>query len=375
LYATLPSEHFCGIKIEALMVGFDADLGMKKESAIHVLVVDGQVVQRTVLKRSLHSISAEITVTTTPNAKLALSHLQRRPAQVLITGLGLPEDETEELQRKVLEAFPTTVILDEVDLSGSGGQSVKNVSDQKALEHQYREVLTPHLNILFARLATKSVVPAKDLPFLREACVRKLATKQGRARCPKNPRLLLIGVSTGGPNALRDVLPLLNATIRCPIVVIQHISDHFCEILVKRMDQLCSLSVLSGQKGCELRPGTVYFAPGDRHSILKRNKDGVVVFDSVKETRVDVPKPSVDIFLKSLMEIGFHRIVTVILTGMGSDGLRGVRLLRPKGAYCIAQDEASSLVWSMPRHVIEAGESDEVLSLDRIAEQLNRMLS
>jgi two-component system, chemotaxis family, protein-glutamate methylesterase/glutaminase len=355
------------------------DSRKKDKSSPHVLVVDGLVIQRTVLKRSLLGINDEITVTTTPTAKIALSHLQRKPADLIIMGPGLGAEEVEELVSTARINFPKIVILDEMDLSLAVSQSgvAKNLNgalDPKTLESHYRKALIPHLRLVYSRRSSQILRHKKEIPSRYEVS-KNPVPNQGKLRCPKNPRLLLIGVSTGGPNALKEVLPLLNTSFRCPIVVVQHISGHFCEILVKRMDELCSLSVVMGLKGAELRAGTVYFAPGDGHTVLTKKLGGAVVFDSISESRSNIPRPSVDVFLKSLFEIGYHRVVTVILTGMGSDGLEGVRLLRAKGSYSIAQDEASSLVWSMPRSIIEAGESDEVLPLDRVADRLNRLLS
>lgn len=185
-------------------------------------------------------------------------------------------------------------------------------------------------------------------------------------------RLVAIASSTGGPKALQQVLPLLPPNLAAPVVLVQHMPESFTGSLATRMNEISKVNVKEAENGDILKKGWVYIAKGGRHlRIEKKGSDYVLVFDN-SPARNGL-RPCADIMYESIKELDFDEITCVVLTGMGSDGTRGIGALSEvKNTYVIAQDEASSTVYGMPRMIKEAGISDEILPLGEIAEAIVR---
>lgn len=180
------------------------------------------------------------------------------------------------------------------------------------------------------------------------------------------PEVLLIGCSTGGPDALSRVLEDLPAALPVPVLVVQHMPPLFTAMLAERLGRVSPLTVREAQDGDLVAPGEVLVAPGGRHLVLQRSAGVVraVLDDGPME---NFCRPAVDTLFRSAAQIYGGNAVALVLTGMGQDGLVGCRLLAEKGARIVVQDEATSVVWGMPGSVAGAGLAHEVLPLDAIA--------
>ncbi len=182
-------------------------------------------------------------------------------------------------------------------------------------------------------------------------------------------KLVSIGISTGGPRALQEVLASIPQDIEAPILVVQHMPKLFTKAFAERLDNNCDIKVKEAEDGEVLKTGYAYIAPGDQHLKVKQ------VFGELKvslssEEKVSGHRPSVDAMFDSLLEINRLDIIAVIMTGMGRDGAEGMLKLKRKGAKTIAQDEATSVVYGMPKSAFELGAVDKVCPLDGIAEQI-----
>ncbi len=220
------------------------------------------------------------------------------------------------------------------------------------------------------------------LTFARkgQAAKRQIATPQVTPDAPAEPRppapgsfrgrvnLIVIGASTGGPVALTEVLQLLPASLPVPVVVVQHMPEGFTRVLAERLDRQCSLSVTEAIDGQMLRPGGVVIAPGGQQLLLHRHGSLRIL---PGDERVNY-KPCVDLTFASAANIYGSAVLAVVLTGMGADGCEGARLLREKNAVIWAQDEASSMVYGMPRAVTRAGLTDAVLPLRQIGHHIRQ---
>jgi two-component system chemotaxis response regulator CheB len=175
--------------------------------------------------------------------------------------------------------------------------------------------------------------------------------------------VVLIGTSTGGPNALQVVIPRLPGDLPVGVLIVQHMPATFTQTLATRLDRLSALSVKEAQEGDEIRPGQVLLAPGHSHLVLRgRSRVGL---DSEP---AKVPhRPAVDVMMASAAEVYGPAALGVIMTGMGQDGKEGLALLKAKGGAVIAQDERSCVVYGMPRAVVEAGLADAICPLGEIA--------
>jgi two-component system, chemotaxis family, protein-glutamate methylesterase/glutaminase len=187
----------------------------------------------------------------------------------------------------------------------------------------------------------------------------------------KGYQLAVIGASTGGPIAVEKVLKTLPASYSLPILLTQHMPASFTGAFAERLDKLCAISVKEAEDGDQLKAGTAYIAPGGRQMCLKRSGRSNVI--SIEDEPVATTyKPSVDITFSSIAEAYRGRVLAIVLTGMGSDGCNGARLLREKGATVWAQDEASCVVYGMPMAVVKENLADKVMSVDEIGMSLAR---
>jgi two-component system chemotaxis response regulator CheB len=180
--------------------------------------------------------------------------------------------------------------------------------------------------------------------------------------------VIAIGASTGGTEAIAEILPRLPAEVP-GIVITQHIPAGFSRAFATRLNQMCAFEVKEAEDGDELRPGRALVAPGDLHMLLRRCPEGYRV--AVKTgPRVCYQRPSVDVMFSSVAELAGNRAVGVLLTGMGSDGAQGLLKMRQAGAQTIAQDEATCIVFGMPREAILAGAAGRVAALSAIPQAI-----
>ena len=192
------------------------------------------------------------------------------------------------------------------------------------------------------------------------------------SRSPPGPvRVLAIGASTGGPNALAEIFHQLPADFPVPIVIVQHMPPMFTRLLAERLSAHSAIPVQEATSGTLLEPGMAWIAPGDFHMIVTR--DGTQVRLLVhQDPRENSCRPAVDVLLRSLAKTFGRDSLNVILTGMGQDGLRGCEHVHEAGGQILVQDEATSVVWGMPGCVARAGLADRVLPLSLIANEILR---
>ncbi|OLF81619.1 chemotaxis response regulator protein-glutamate methylesterase [Maricaulis sp. W15] len=184
----------------------------------------------------------------------------------------------------------------------------------------------------------------------------------GTPRHTGRPEIIAIGSSTGGPQALRDVIGAFPADVRSPIVIAQHMPALFTKILAEHLTKAGKLVCKEAEDNERLKPGCVYIAPGDFHMTIRKDAAGYyAVLDQTPP--INFCRPAVDPLFQSVAEVTRGAALGIVLTGMGHDGREGARMLRNAGGTILAQDEATSVVWGMPGAVAEAGLADEILSL------------
>lgn len=208
----------------------------------------------------------------------------------------------------------------------------------------------------------------KPLPPAKPAVQPKINLRPGRLE------LVAIGISTGGPNALAEVIPNLPATLRVPVVIVQHMPPVFTAALADSLDKKSKVSVKEAEHGELIKPGWVYIAPGGKQTRLVKQTGGTAV-----ELTNDPPenhcRPAADYLFRSISKIYDNRVLGVIMTGMGSDGVLGLKLMKRRGAPVIAQDEKTCVVYGMPMEAFKAGVTDMVLPLQQIAPQIIKMVN
>lgn len=220
-----------------------------------------------------------------------------------------------------------------------------------------RDQLVPRIRAL---AGLRKLTPGAGGPVVR----RERATP-----APKTVSALLIGCSTGGPDALARFLPRLPADLGIPVLVVQHMPPVFTAMLAQRLDKVSPLEVREAADGDEVLPGRVLLAPGDFHLRVQRRATGVsAVLDQGPQE--NFCRPAVDVLFRSALDVYGGSALATVLTGMGQDGLAGARQLAAAGARILVQDEDSSVVWGMPGAVAGAGLADDVLPLEELADRV-----
>jgi two-component system chemotaxis response regulator CheB len=340
---------------------------------IKVLIVDDSAIVRKILSEALAGEPDIEVVGTAPDPYVARDKVLSLEPDVLTLDIEMPRMDGLTFLRKLMQYHPMPVIV----ISSLGQASCKAALD--ALEFGAVEVLAKpggpysvgELRLVLAnkiraaaaaRIRTNPARPA-DSP---KAAVQMLARPPLAAPAAWDPGLIVaIGASTGGTEAIADVLVNLPQQFP-PIVITQHIPANFSRAFAERLNRICQMEVREAVDGDHLHPGLALVAPGDFHMILRKRPGGYCV--SVKDgPRVCYQRPSVDVMLRSVAEVAGAKAVGVLLTGMGSDGAAGMLQLKQAGATTIAQNEATCVVFGMPREAIRLGAVDHIQPLPAIA--------
>ncbi len=185
-------------------------------------------------------------------------------------------------------------------------------------------------------------------------------------------RAIALGISTGGPLSLQKVMPQLSKNIRIPIFIVQHMPPKFTKSLSERLNNMSAINVKEAENGEEVRGGTAYIAPGGYHLNLKKVGIGKTEIYITEQPESTLHRPSVDVMMDSVVSIYGKQTLAVIMTGMGHDGSEAIKRLKNLGGHCLAQNEESCIVYGMPKSVVDAGNADIVVPLERIPLIINK---
>jgi two-component system, chemotaxis family, protein-glutamate methylesterase/glutaminase len=185
---------------------------------------------------------------------------------------------------------------------------------------------------------------------------------------------LAIGISTGGPNALRQILPKFPADFPMPILIVQHMPPGFTREFAKGLNEVCQMNVKEAEEGDVLSRGTVYIAPGDHHMIVNKSTQPYTISLNV-DPPVHGHRPSAEVLFGNIADTFFNKSLCIIMTGMGKDGSRGIKKAWMKGSITMAQDEKTCVVFGMPKVAIEEGGIDEVIPLNEIPDRVFQIVS
>lgn len=383
---------------------------------IRVLVVDDSVVIRRLVSQALSEDPGIEVIGAASNGVLALQRIPQLNPDVITLDVEMPEMDGVETMKRIRREYPgirvimfstltrrgATATIDAL-MAGADDYVTKaaNVGQVNESLAALRGELVPRVNQFFIR--SDGPRSSGAVPVARPSAGASALSSAGAAaagfrgalsvavpqpvRQPGSsgafhipvpqfhpqtlPKVVAIGVSTGGPNALSRIIPQFPADFRLPIVIVQHMPPLFTRLLAERLQKQTPLRVVEAAEGTVVEAGTVYIAPGDFHMRVRRAGEGVIV--ALDQGPLENScRPAVDVLFRSVQEVYGGEALPVILTGMGQDGLRGVELLKACGAYVVVQDEASSVVWGMPGAVARAHLADAVLPIDAIVPELLR---
>lgn len=338
---------------------------------IRAVLVDDSATTRAVLRRKLEADGSIEVVGAASDGLEALDVIQRLRPDVVTLDIEMPRLDGLSMLQRLMASQPTPVVMIS-SLTREGADSTIRALELGAVDFIEKRVLAAGFD-----------APGNDLiAKVRQAArarVRSAAADEAMSKPPGasaafherwRRRIVVIGASTGGPQAVRRVLAALPPGMRVPVVVVQHMPAGFTRSLADRLNDLGPLRVREAEAGMSLTPGEVLLAPGGYHLVFDRQ--GVA---SLTEGPVEMGvRPAINVTMASIAQIPLANPVAAILTGMGSDGTRGAGLIKQAGGYVISEAESTCVVYGMPRAVFEAGYSDEVLPLDAIAEGITRQV-
>lgn len=333
---------------------------------------------RKVVRDALALEPAVEVVGTATDGRVALEKIAQLKPDVITLDLEMPEIDGLGVLKRLKEQphAPTVIVVSAFTDSGAA------LTNEALRLGAFDFVLKPsgiNINDNRDRLAADLLPKIHLLDEFRKTTPRRIAhSKTVEPRIPtakpetfpkRPPEIVAIGISTGGPSALHEMLPKLSADIPVPIVIVQHMPPKFTRSLAEDLDRHSQIRVKEAADAERLERGTVYIAPGGKQMKLEAKLASfrVCITDDPPEKCC---KPSVDYLFRSLADQVAARTLGVIMTGMGDDGAEGCKLLKRRGGHVLAQDAASCVVYGMPRQVIENGSADLIRPLGKIAEAI-----
>jgi two-component system chemotaxis response regulator CheB len=352
---------------------------------IRVLIVDDSPTFRSILRRAMaHEDDIEV-IGTASSGRQGLQLIKDQKPDVVTLDLQMPGMDGREVLKKLSEEIspndrPKMILVSSLNresaratleaLFDGADDFISKPSeggDLKGNMDKLRHDLIARIHSLakFSGVRERSA-EVKTPPRPRTSSI--LASLSGRHR----PDVLLIGSSTGGPQALTKILPQICASIHLPILIVQHMPPMFTRSLAESLDRVCKHRVSEAVDGDAVRPNNIYLAPGGFHMVVR--KEGTKVILELNEDPMEHHcRPAVDVFFRSALDVYAPRALAMILTGMGSDGAAGLKGLRDAGVTTLAQSEASSVVWGMPGSAVAVDAVDDVHDLEDIPQNVIRL--
>ncbi len=359
---------------------------------IKVLIVDDTVLYRKIIRDTLSAFEEVDVVGTAANGKIALSQITALKPDLVTLDQEMPELNGVQTLR-MLKAFngkmPATVMvsahttkdaavtMQALELGAfdfitkPAGTSMQ--SNITALEQQFKPILQAYAiknNLGRAPLSAK-----KDF----ETSVPRNGgidpeTFTGKAISANiRPEAVAIGISTGGPKALAQVIPHLKSSLSQPVFIVQHMPAMFTKALADSLNEKSSLQVKEAENGEIVSRGKVYIAPGGKQMKVVKSLGGRITIEITDDAPENFCKPAADYLFRSIADVYGSKTLGVIMTGMGRDGVKGLQALKQKGAAVLAQDKKTSTVFGMPMEAIRAGVADQVAPLTALAGEINRI--
>ncbi|MCJ2163667.1 MULTISPECIES: chemotaxis response regulator protein-glutamate methylesterase [unclassified Pseudodesulfovibrio] len=348
---------------------------------IRVLIVDDSAVVRQTLEDILSSDPQIEVMGTAVDPYVAAERMKKEVPDVITLDIEMPRMDGLTFLKKLMKQHPIPVVI----CSSVAGHGTDNAL--KALEYGAVEIITkPKVGTkkfleessirlidkvkAAAQVSAKAIKPAAPVQVQPKLSADAVIPKGKPMPVSPTDKICLVGASTGGTEALRVFLEA--QPVNCPpIAIVQHMPEHFTAAFANRLNSICQISIKEAKDGDPMLRGQALIAPGDKHMLLKRT--GSKYYVEVKEgPLVSRHRPSVDVLFRSGARYGGSNVVAAIMTGMGDDGAKGMKEMKEAGAYTIAQDEASCVVFGMPQEAIKHGGVDKILPLDRIAGEIVR---
>lgn len=341
------------------------------DKLIRVLIVDDSAYIRKVLRQILNKSPFIEVAGTAANGVEALQKTEELNPEVITCDLIMPEMDGVTFIREQMSKKPVPIVV--VSIASESGEMAL-----KALEAGAVSFIQKPTALATERVFEMSEELVHAVKSASTISLHALVSQQTRVpveipvsgKKKSNIELIVMGISTGGPQGLKSVIPVLPADFPVPVVIVLHMPVGYTELYARKLNEISKLNVTEGQEGDELLPGRVLIAPAGRHLLVRKEHSGRIVAH-LDARPFDTPhRPSVDVLFESAANELGQNVVGVIMTGMGSDGRDGSAWIKAKGGKIICESEETCIVYGMPRSVVDAGLCDIQIPLYQIANKL-----
>jgi two-component system, chemotaxis family, protein-glutamate methylesterase/glutaminase len=349
---------------------------LENPSPIRILVVDDSVVIRRILSDTLSKDSEIEVVGLASDGRIALSKIPLLRPDLVTLDVEMPVMDGLETLAELRKSNPKLPVIMFSTLTERGAAATLEALALGASDYATKPSNAGNPTVAIERIQNELIPKIKALCSRRSApqaarTPPKRTTVAPHARPNRPFDIVAIGTSTGGPNALAEVVPQIPKDFPLPIVIVQHMPPIFTRLLAERLAGRSTIGVEEGAAGTVLRPGHAWIAPGNFHMTVTRSggKGQISLNQGAPENSC---RPAVDVLFRSVAAAYKANVLGVVMTGMGADGVRGSECIRDAGGEVIVQDEATSVVWGMPGLVYAAGQADGVYPIDKIAPEITR---
>jgi two-component system, chemotaxis family, protein-glutamate methylesterase/glutaminase len=355
--------------------------------SIKAIVVDDSAFMRKSLTLMLESDPAIQVVDTARDGAEGIEKIRKHRPDIVTLDIEMPKMDGLSALKIIMKEVPIPVLMVS-SLTTEGAQATLDALALGAVDFIPKQLSYVSLDITKIRdeliHKVKSIVQSRSLA-MRLQRIRNVHARISGPAAPAAPAFsgklpgyrgdlnaVVIGVSTGGPNALLQILPKIPGSYPLGIAIVQHMPPRFTKSMAERLNGICDLSVKEAEDGDELTRGSILIAPGGKHLTFARERNRIVAVIREEPSNV-LYRPSVDIMVSSAVGTYDSPLLGVILTGMGKDGLLGMHDLKRKGGFIIAQNEETSIVYGMPKAVVDDGIADVVVPLDSVVSSITNL--
>lgn len=345
---------------------------------VRVLVVDDAAVVRRLVSDTLTEDPKMDVIGVAANGKIALAKVAQLKPDIILLDLEMPEMDGLETIKELRKTHRDLPVILFSSLSERGAKITLEALSAGANDYVTKPAKSVNLS------ASQDVIREELIPKIKALChitdsaiavppqpVIQPTPQRSRIEIASKIEAIVIGISTGGPNALEKVIPALPEALPIPIFIVQHMPPVFTKSLAERLNTHSSITVVEAQHGSTAKAGVAYIAPGGFHLVVSKN-GAAITMETNQDNPVNSCRPSADVLFLSAAKAFGSSLLGVVMTGMGQDGLTGSDAIVKNGGHVITQDEATSIVWGMPGFVTRAGLSSKVLPLEEIATEVVR---
>jgi two-component system chemotaxis response regulator CheB len=333
---------------------------------VRVLIVDDSAYVRKVVAQMLGRSPFVEVVGTARDGREALELTAELNPDVITCDLNMPVMDGITFVRTQMAERPTPIVI--ISIAAGAGEQVLAALDAGAVDFVQKPtaLATDRLMDLADELVETVTAAARAPRRFPGSTKVEVFEPPVFARQASGPfDIVVLGISTGGPQALKQIIPQIPADFPVPVAIVMHMPVGYTEMYAQKLDESSLVHVVEASEGQVVRPGMVFIAPGGRHLSLVRDGDRVVTHLDLRP--LDMPhRPAADVLFQSAAEVYGERVLGVVMTGMGSDGRDGAAWIKARGGSILTEAEETCVVYGMPRSVVEAGLSDAVVPLDRM---------